>query len=146
MTQSTSKRPERKRTGQLSGLQIMFAAVLAIGLVLGLNFTSLVSTGQPLQQLHGQVSDQISALSTEQAQLLREKNYVQSDTYVEDWARDEGKLVKPGEVLVVPVGSGQEAEATPEAVAPAQVETLPLQPATWELWWALFFDTAPPAF
>ncbi|MBL8162283.1 MAG: hypothetical protein JNJ61_09885, partial [Anaerolineae bacterium] len=44
-------RPKRRRTGQLSGLQVMFAAILAIGLILGLNFTSLITAGRPLQEL-----------------------------------------------------------------------------------------------
>ena len=45
MTAEKPKRQERKRTSQLSGLQIMFAAILAIGLILGLNFTRLFSAG-----------------------------------------------------------------------------------------------------
>lgn len=122
----------------------MFAAILAIGLILGLNFTSLVSAGQPLQQLHEQVIGEIDRLELDQAGLIRERDFVQSDAYVESWARDEGKMVRPGEVLVIPVPSQLLAEATPEVQPVIPVTTGAAQPGNWELWWALFFDTAPP--
>jgi cell division protein FtsB len=146
MTPEKPKRQERKRTSQLSGLQIMFAAILAIGLILGLNFTRLFSAGQPLQQTYAQLANEIKQLEKDQADLTRERDYVQSDDYVESWARDEGKMLQPGEHLVVPVGSQSSAEATPEPVEQAVVQTTPPEPPKWQLWWALFFDTDPPQF
>ena len=146
MTPEKPKRQERKRTSQLSGLQIMFAAILAIGLILGLNFTRLFSAGQPLQQTYNQLTSEITQLEKDQADLTRERDYVQSDDYVESWARDEGKMVLPGEHLVIPVGSQSASEATPEPVQQAAVQTTPPDPPKWQLWWALFFDTDPPQF
>lgn len=147
MSSEKPKRPDRKRTGQLSGLQIMFAAILAIGLILGLNFTNLVTTSQPLQQLYNQVNEQITHLERGQGDLLRERDYVRSDAYVESWARDEGKMVKPGEVLVIPVPSASIAEVTPEPSNPGVLlDTGTPQPDNWQLWWQLFFDSLPPTF
>jgi cell division protein FtsB len=140
------KRQERKRTSQLSGLQIMFAAILAIGLILGLNFTRLFSAGQPLQQTYNQLTNDITQLEKDQADLIHERDYVQSDDYVESWARDEGKMLLPGEHLVIPVGSQSAAESTPEAVPQTAVQTTPPEPPKWQLWWSLFFDNAPPQF
>ncbi|MBL8120744.1 MAG: hypothetical protein JNJ78_24695 [Anaerolineae bacterium] len=123
----------------------MFAAILAIGLILGLNFTTLVSAGQPLQQLYQQVTDQITRLEKEEGDLIKERDYVRSDAFVENWARDEGKMARPGEVLIIPVPSQSIAEATPEPQQPEiQVSTDPEQPENWQLWWALFFDSPPP--
>lgn len=119
------KRPERKRTGQLSGLQIMFAAILAIGLILGLNFTSLIASGQPLQELYQQVNGEIDKLQQEQASLIQERDFAQSDAFVAQWARSEGKMVMPGEVLVVPVPSGAQAESTPSPEPSVEIETRP---------------------
>ena len=65
----------------------------------------------------------IKQLEKDQADLTRERDYVQSDDYVESWARDEGKMLQPGEHLVVPVGSQSSAEATPEPVEQAVVQT-----------------------
>jgi len=138
-------KPTRNRTGQLSGLQIMFAAILAIGLILGLNFTSLVAAGQPLSLLYQQVTDEIKRLEREQSDLIEERDYVQSDSYVEAWAHDEGKMVRPGEVLIVPIPSVNSLEATPipeQAVAP---QTTPPQAENWQLWWSLFLDSPPPS-
>ncbi len=146
MPSEKPKRSERRRTGQLSGLQIMFAAILAIGLILGLNFTNLVSTGQPLQQLYGQVNDEIDQLQKEQSDLITERDYVRSDAFVESWARSEGKMVKPGEVLVVPVPSTSLAEATPEPQPQVPVDTSASPPDNWQTWWQLFFDSPPPNF
>ena len=44
-------------------------------------------------------------VATEQARyeiLQEELEYVQSDAYIEEWARVEARMVQPGEVLVVP--------------------------------------------
>jgi len=140
------KRSDRKRTGQLSGLQIMFAAILAIGLILGLNFTSLVSAGQPLQQKYNQLKLEIERLELEQANLIQERDYVESDAYVEAWAHDEGKMVRPGERLIVPVGEPQSAQPTPLPEETVLVQTTPPQAESWQLWWSLFFDSSPPQF
>lgn len=140
------KRSDRKRTGQLSGLQIMFAAILAIGLILGLNFTSLVSAGQPLQQKYNQLKLEIERLELEQANLIQERDYVESDAYVEAWAHDEGKMVRPGERLIVPVGEPQSAQSTPQPEETVLVQTTPPQAESWQLWWSLFFDSSPPQF
>lgn len=144
MAAETGKRPERKRTGQLSGLQIMFAAILAIGLILGLNFTSLIASGQPLQELYQQVNGEIDKLQQEQAALIQERDFAQSDAFVAQWARSEGKMVMPGEVLVVPVPSGAQAEVTPAPEPTIEIETRPPEPEPWQVWWAMFFDGPPP--
>lgn len=146
MSAEKPKRQDRKRTSQLSGLQIMFAAILAIGLILGLNFTRLFSAGQPLQQTYNQLTTEIAQLDKDQGDLTRERNYVQSDAYVESWARDEGKMLLPGEHLVIPVGSRAASEATAEPVQQAAVQTTPPDPPKWQLWWTLFFDSDPPQF
>jgi cell division protein FtsB len=146
MAAEKGKRPERKRTGQLSGLQIMFAAILAIGLILGLNFTSLIASGQPLQELYQQVNGEIDKLQQEQAALIQERDFAQSDAFVAQWARSEGKMVMPGEVLVVPVPSGEQAEATPAPEPTVEIETRPPEPEPWQVWWAMFFDSPPPKF
>jgi cell division protein FtsB len=147
MTAEKKKRSDRKRTGQLSGLQIMFAAILAIGLILGINFTTLVASGQPLQLLYQQVDSEIDQLQQEQAELIQERDYAQSDAYVARWAREDAKMILPGEVLVIPVPSVTDAEATPIPTEPEiAIETRPPDPDPWQLWWALFFDTEPPQF
>jgi hypothetical protein len=124
----------------------MFAAILAIGLLLAINFSSRIAAGQPLQEAYDRVQNEIVALKQEQANLIAERDDALSDAYVERWARDEGRMVKEGEYLVIPVPVGASAEATPEAALSTAIETTPPPPEPWTIWWALFFDGPPPQF
>ncbi len=134
-----------KPTGQFSGIQVMFAGILAIGLFLAIDFSGRITASQPLMQAYERVQDEITALRDEQAGLIRERDYVRSDAYVAQWARSEGRMILPGEMLVIPVPSGVEAAATPAPIVPV----IPIEPASqtpdhWLLWWSLFFDSPPP--
>ncbi len=142
----TLKRTEvRRRTGQFSGVQVLFAAILSIGLFLAIDFSGRITASQPLQQAYENVSAEIEDLRQEQAALIQERDYVRSDAYVAQWARSEGKLIQPGEILIVPVPSGVGIEETPSPqVSLADIRTSPPEPEPWTLWWNLFFDSPPP--
>ena len=138
---------ERKRGNQMSSLQVMFAAILAIGLLLAINFSSRITAGQPLHEAHARVETEIEQLRREQASLMAERDFVRSDAFVERWVRDEGKMVREGEVLVIPVPSAsglREDEQAQQLSVP--VQTIPPRPDAWQVWWALFFDGPPPTF
>lgn len=140
-------RDKRKRGSQISSVQVMFAAILSIGLILAINFSARISEGQPLQAAFSRVSAEISTLEAQQAQLTAQRDYVLSDAYVEQWARSDGKMVRPGEVLVVPVPSSADiASATAEPIlVPETVQIANDQPPSWVLWWQIFFDSPPPS-
>ena len=144
MAETQPKRDKPKRTGQISGTQVMFAAILAIGLLLAINFSSRIAAGQPLQEAFEKVNSEVAILRREQAELIEKHDYVQSDAYVGQWARSEGKMVREGEILVIPVPAGAIVESTPTPAPPIEVQTMPPEPKSWQVWWALFFDTAPP--
>ena len=144
MADQKGKREDQRRTGQLSSVQVMFSAILAVGLLLAINFSSRIAAGQPLQETYDQVVQEVEDLRAEQADLVVERDYVRSDAYVERWARDEGKMVRGGEVLVIPVPAGVSAEPTPSFQADVPIETSPPEPESWEVWWGLFFDSEPP--
>lgn len=142
------KRTEvRRRTGQFSGVQVMFAAILSIGLFLAIDFSGRIAANQPLQQAYERVQAEIEQLRQEQEALLTERDYVRSDAYVALWARSEGKMIQPGEVLIVPVPSSEDMELTPTPqITFEDFETTSSQPETWTVWWNLFFDSPPPEF
>lgn len=145
----TAQQPakERKRSNQLSSLQVMFAAILAIGLLLAINFSSRITAGQPLQEARARVMDELEQLQSEQAALIAERDFARSDAFVERWARDEGKMVREGEILVVPVpAAGAVADLEPTGQQSVPVETTPPKPEPWQVWWALFFDDPSPDF
>jgi len=124
----------------------MFAAILAIGLILAINFSSRIAASQPLEDAYRRVQNEIEQLRQEQARLIEERDYARSDAYVESWARDEGKMVRAGEVLIIPVPSGINVEPAASSSPAVPIETAPPEPENWTLWWALFFDGVPPQF
>jgi cell division protein FtsB len=148
MSATPAPNPQKKRPTARApaSLQVMFAAIIAIALILAINFTSRIAAGQPLQLTYDEVSAEIERLRQEQAALIEERDFVQGDAYVEGWARDEGKLIRPGEVLYVPVPALGEVTEAPVEVQTVTIETSPPQPDPWQVWWQLFFDSTPPEF
>lgn len=137
---------------QVNSTQVVFAIILAAGLTLAINFSTRISAGRPLQEAHTRIVAEIALLREDQARLIAERDRARSDAYVERWARDEGRMVRAGERLVIPVPTGstlREAStrvSQVEAASFADVETLPRRPANWTLWWALFLDHPAPDF
>ena len=134
----------RTRDRGLSSVQVMFAVILTVGLMLALNFSSRIQADRDLQRIHEQVVQEIDFLENQQGELIQELGYVKSDAYVETWARDEGKMVKEGEVLILPQSAGGSIETPTEPIILVDFETKPPDPENWQLWWALFFDIPAP--
>jgi cell division protein FtsB len=136
---------ERRQTVQVSSVQVMFAVIVAVVLLLAINFSSRITAAQPLQEAYARIQREMQQLEAEHARLTALRDLVMSDGYVERWARDDGKMVRPGELLYVPVPSGVAAEeVVPPPVVLASIETMTTESKPWELWWSLFFDGAPP--
>ncbi len=146
-TQQAHRPSQTQPTSHLSSLQIMFAAILAIGLILAINFSTRITSNRTQREIYAQVEMEVEQLMEEQATLIAERDYVQSDGFVEQWARGEGKMVRAGEVLVVPlVPVSPQSQTTVTPPTFVEVQTSPPQPENWMLWWALFFDSPPPSF
>jgi len=139
----TDDRPTRT----VSGTQVMFAVIVALALMLTINFSGRVSADRQLRSIRDTVLREIDLLRREQGELIARLAYVQSDAFVGDWARSEAKMVRDGDVLILPVPmSATLAEnAQPTVVEFAPPQTRQQQPENWLLWWALFFDSPPPA-
>ncbi|MGJ3238222.1 MAG: hypothetical protein ACFE0Q_05900 [Anaerolineae bacterium] len=142
----------RKSPRQLSSTQVVFAVILAIALMLAVQFSARINDERNLTRIRASVEEEIALLRDEQGTLIDELAFVQSDAYVEQWARGEGRMVRDNMVLVIPLASSDiapaEPQSQPDESAPSTVNletTLP-EPASWELWWALFFDIPPPRF
>jgi cell division protein FtsB len=136
--------PTRGRYNGLTGIQIMFAAIIAIGLILAINFSARITSSRPLNEFYQSVENEISILRQEQATLIAEKNYAESPAFVQQWARADGKMIRPGEVLVIPLSAGLPSTPTPIPPIFNDVQTSPEGPENWQLWWSLMFDSPPP--
>jgi cell division protein FtsB len=145
-TTIASRKPRRSR--QLSSTQVMFAVILAIGLMMAIQFSSRINAERDLANIRDTLNQEIDLLRREEAELTDQLDYVASDAYVEEWAREEARMIRPGETLIIPIPSTTTlAEFAQETVAPptASLDTTLPDPAPWQMWWYLFFDAAPPA-
>ncbi len=143
---SPNMRRAPRRIRQLSGVQIVFAVILTVALMLAVSFSGRITASRELNRIHDKIVQEIDLLKTEQSELLARLEYVNSDAFVEAWARSEGKMIRENEVLIIPKPSTTllQTVVTPEANVPIQT-SLP-EPEKWELWWQLFFDNEPPDF
>jgi len=92
------------------------------------------------EELKGETQRLERAVATQQARhdyLTATLAYVQTDEYVEEWARTEAKMVKPGEVLVIPVAGSIDAEPASTPTAPPEEAAPPLRDDRpfWVVWW-----------
>jgi cell division protein FtsB len=77
---------------------------------------------------------EIANLTSTAVGLQTQIAYATSDLAVEEWAREEGKMVQPGDQLIVPISPS---DATPMPVISVQATQDDLK--NWQVWWALFF-------
>ncbi len=113
------------------------ALVLLLVALLAINFNSRLTTLRQMREEEARLKLAVSAERARQTSLQSLRSYVASDSYVEHWARVEARMIKPGEVAVVPVAPNV-ARVTPAPPAPTHA------PATiLEEWWALFFGESP---
>ena len=145
-TAQPSAADRRRGDRPLTSIQVMLAVALAFGLVLTLNFSGRIKLDRDLGGIHARFAAEIESLLDDQRALIDELAYVKSDAYVEYWARDEGKMIREGEVLILPKSSGAQPTARRSAVPLVDFQTTAPEPANWQLWWALFFDGEPPRF
>ena len=143
-TEAPAPQPQIAGWKRLTSVQVVLAVALAVGLVLILNFSGRIKLDRDLGRIHAQFEAEILALRAEQARLFDTLDYVKSDAYVETWARDDGKMIREGEVLIVPKSVAGAASAVASATSLVAFETTVPEPENWQLWWALFFDEPPP--
>lgn len=135
---------KQRHPRQLTSTQIMFAAILAIGLMLAINFSGRIAADRELRDVQAAVLQEIDLLEREQVELERQLAFVRSDAYVERWARNEGRLVRDGDVLVKPIPAQRFSQPVRRPNTDTPLDTSAPEPENWHLWWALLFDTPPP--
>ena len=142
----------QERRQYLASLQLMFTVALALGMLLAFQFAKRIKEAQPLRAEFAQTKAEVLALEVERAALREELAFIQSDAYVEFWARGEAKMLRPGETLVFTLNATPNLDV-PAATAPNSsprdnyTEANIIagdNSASWRLWWQLFFDWPAP--
>jgi cell division protein FtsB len=141
----TSSKP-RSAPRPISSMQVVFGAILAISLLLAINFSGRIAAGRQISAQRQELLHSIETLQARATALRTELNFYASDAFVEAWARREGKMIRPNEVLVVPVPplTTPTPILTPTPLPPEIVTRRENAPSNFELWWQLFFDSPPP--
>jgi cell division protein FtsB len=114
--------------------QVLIILGLGVMALVMLNLNSRLNEYNRLTVQREQIAAEVALLEATHQALETQVSYARSDAAVEDFAR-EAHLVRPGEVLVVPLPKpGQATQVPPEEIATPRV------PQNWEVWWALFFE------
>lgn len=77
---------------------------------------------------------QVIQLQLTKQVMVTQLAYATSDAAVEEWARESGYMLRPGDVRVVPL-AGVEVTPTPTPVP----KSTPYVVERWQVWWELFF-------
>jgi cell division protein FtsB len=126
--------PERKKKKiaiDVKKIGFAVAAVVLFFLVMDLNnrlneLSRLSAQRDDAQQVVDDLQSTLNILNTQIA-------YATSEGAVEQWAYEEGHMVREGENLVIPL------EPEGATQAPLVVATATPQPVSnWDIWWALF--------
>ena len=90
-----------------------------------------------------EINSELSLLNEEKEKIEKEIEYKQTDEYVEEKARNELNLIKPGEKVYVVVEEGSESvvlSETDEIKQDEKEEIDKKKQKNWYLWYRLFFD------
>ena len=130
--------PKLDRGQIAAGAIILVVALVVIGI--GWAFVEQLTLAQEFRGEEEKLEVIVATREARREQLTATLAYVQSDEYVEEWAREELKMARPGEVVVIPVVSAEDEE--PETAATGGTDDgeldVPERPF-WRVWWEALF-------
>jgi cell division protein FtsB len=83
-------------------------AILVIAGVITWGFSQQLVLARQMQQEEAQLEQEVKAEQDHHGDLTSKLEYVQSDEYVEYWARTEARMAKIGEIVVVMITDADE--------------------------------------
>lgn len=124
---------ERKRRFRFNDKRILLVVGIAVLVLLMMDFNNRMADLQRLTGERDKLSTRVGQL-TQTIQVLNTKiAYATSDMAVEEWAREQGRMIKTGDVPIVPIAPpGATPQPTPTPEQTKQVVS------NWEIWYALF--------
>ena len=114
-------------------ITIYIALIVIFFLLMGLSarFNELTK----LTEQNNLMQTEVAALKITEYAIETQIAYATSEIAVEEYAREQGYMVKPGEVLVVPLSDNK---VTPTPITIPIVESEPIP--NWTIWYELFFS------
>ena len=142
---SDSKRSSRhifRQRPLLSLPQVVVLIAIVVSIYIGVDLNHRAQTGRLIQANELALEEKMALETTRQIELMVTREYVSSDDYVADYARNEAGMIMPGELRIVPL----QMSTFTLAVAEATVTPDPaIDARAWQAWWRLFSDAALPS-
>jgi cell division protein FtsB len=127
-----------KKLRLISGTQFVAIVVLTIAIFLIVDFGRRTTAGYYVSQAEQRLVDQIQAELERRQKLMERRDYVASDAYVEEWAREQAHMIRSGDqpfILVTPASPQSRVDLLQSVEPPPSAEPYP----NWYCWWLLFF-------
>jgi cell division protein FtsB len=123
----------KKTPFDIRKISIYLALIVIFFLLMGLSarFNEL----SKLSDQNNFMQTEVAALKITEYFIETQIAYATSEVAVEEYAREQGYMVKPGEVLVVPISENQ-ITPTPYVLPTQESESVP----NWKIWYQLFFS------
>jgi len=116
------------------GARLWFLVAAVVGILILGDLNRRMSDARQLERDAQVLHTEVATLDENQSELETQVARATSEAVVEAWARQDAKMVRPGEKLIVPLPDTGGAQTTPVPPTPA-----PALPTTWQVWWALLF-------
>ncbi len=139
-SRKTSPRSFRQRP-LLSFPQIVALTAIVVAIYIGVDLNHRARIGGQIEASELSLQEQLDFESTRQVELMVTRDYVNSDDYVADFARNEAGQVLPGEKRIVPLTSQTVQLPTP---IPTATPDPAYDARSWQAWWRLFTDAPLP--
>ena len=111
------------------GKQILFVLLFAMVIVFLMDFNVRLTKLSRKSEQRDEILKDVYQLELTAQTLRTQIAYATSEVAVEEWAREQGHMLHPGDIPVVPLPDNQ-LEVTPTPLqAPTQVEA-----SNWEVW------------
>jgi cell division protein FtsB len=123
-------------SGKNARIWLLIAAVLGI-IVLG-DLNRRMTDARRLEQDAQLLQTEVGWLEAENSRLETQIANATSEAFIEAWAHSEGKMVRNGERLIIPIP----AEGFVPTPTPFTQTSEPVV-NKWEVWWALIFGDRP---
>lgn len=117
--------------------RLMFYGIMLLLFFLLMNLSARVNELNQLSEQYQFMDTNVAELRATNSVLETKIAFATSDAAVDEYAREQGYMVKPGEILVIPISPEN---VTPEPIVEQVKIAEPLP--NWKIWYQLFFAPA----
>ncbi len=124
-----------KKLRESRGWQLLLISALILLMPLIVDVNGRISVIRRMRQEETRLEQELVQVQAEQDALQEQLEFVAGDAYLEQWARVEARMTKPGQVAIIPLTAEQ--NTTPQA--DNFFSAVPSTPSIPEQWRRLFF-------